>query len=123
MPIGNNPKAIPDILHGYFCQIGTATMALSVGLMVVAYCRETKTSVNNKAMIIAPAFAVITLGTLGLFTTGRPGVLVAAMFSLMATFMIMVFTHYLTVCFELAPKKETIPASLFRHIRRGNGKQ
>lgn len=104
MPIGSNREAILDILHSRFCQIGTAAMALSVGLMSVAYCRETKTTLMQKAMIIVPCFAVLFLGTLGLFKTGRPGAIVTAIFTLMATFMVMVYTHYLTVSYELAEK-------------------
>lgn len=104
MPIGSDRNAILDILHSRLCQAGTGTMAVAVGLMSVAYCRETKTTLMEKAMIIVPCLVVLLLGALGLFNTGRPGAIVTAIFTLAATFMVMVYIHYLTVCYELAEK-------------------
>jgi len=104
LPVSGQSELLVDILHGIFCQVGTVMMVTAVGLMVIAYCRETKTSKNAKARVYVPYIVMVLIGALGLVTTGSDGVLVSAMFSLMATFMAMIYLNYLTVCFELAPK-------------------
>jgi len=124
IPVSTDREAIKDILHSRFCQAGTLIMAISIALMVVAYCRETKTTINTKAMIVVPCLIVLALGVLGLCYTGDPGAIVTAPFTFMSTFMVMVYTHFLTVSYELAPQKDTVKPikDLFKR-RQNDGQQ
>jgi hypothetical protein len=103
-PLGTGGNAL-DIVHVIFCQSGAVFMLGAIGLMVIAYCRETATLRSTKAKVYIPYFFMVVLCIAGFLTGGVPGVISSAMYSMMATFMAMIYFQYLTVCFELAPRK------------------
>jgi len=111
--IPNVPYVI-DVLHTVISTAGIGVIVVAVGLMVIAYCRETVGTIKSKAMVFVPFIALLVMGVVGFisttsgneaFATAGQKAFLGAAFTLMATFMAMVYVHYLTVCFEVAGKK------------------
>jgi len=109
-----NVSTAVDVLHTVFGTIGIGIVVVTISLMVIAYCRETKGTLKQKAMIFVPFIALLVIGGVGFVTTTAGGdafatvgenPFLSGIFTLMATFMAMVYVQYLTVCFEVAEKE------------------
>lgn len=105
IPVNGDATWIIGRTHTLFVQIGSVIMVLAIGLMVLTYCRKTTAEKSSKVRLSVTYLAIAVIMALGLLFTGARDVTVCAMFSLMATFMVMAYTHFLTVSYELAPKK------------------
>jgi hypothetical protein len=98
MPISHNPMNPLDILHSTLCPIGAGTMVIAVGLMVIYFCIDSKGNWRTKSIAITAFSLLAILSCVGIVLLP----FFSALFSLVCTFMAMVYMHYLTVTYELS---------------------
>jgi len=97
IPISNDYTYILDRLHSIFCPVGTVIMVAGVAIMLIQFCISSKGNWRTKSIAIG-GFAVLTfLAGVGIWVLP----FFSALFSLVCTFMAMIYVHYFTVTFEL----------------------
>jgi len=92
---------VTDELHTIFCLVGPLFSVLSIALMLYTYCRESKTDLIIKLRVIIPCLFITLFGVLGMLTLAH---WVAAVYSVCISFMVLVYLHYLNICYELTPR-------------------
>jgi len=107
-PISTNPVLynlplsviyVTDFLHTVLTPIGTVLYGFCIGFMVFAIIRDIKSDAFGKLRILMPAVVILFFAVFGMLTLPH---WVSAMFSVLMSFMVLVYLHYVVVSYELA---------------------